>query len=123
MIALNLTEHQEQCNLVGWLDMMRIVFFAVPNGGERDPREAVKLRREGVRAGAPDLVLVHCAPINGRPTMIEMKKKKRATYSEEQLVMHAVARAEKWNVIAPPKGHSAQWVIARLRELGYGRKL
>ncbi len=82
--------------------------------------EAVKLKREGVRAGAPDLVLVHVSPLNGRPVMVEMKRKKGAVYSPEQLALHAVARAEGWNVITPPKGQSAQWVLGELRKLGYG---
>lgn len=31
--------------------------FAVPNGGRRDIREAMSLKKEGVRPGVPDLIL------------------------------------------------------------------
>lgn len=33
------------------------VFFAVPNGGDRNPVVAAKLKAEGVRAGVPDYLL------------------------------------------------------------------
>ncbi len=36
------------------------VCFAVPNGGRRDLREAISLKREGVRPGVPDVAL--CVP-------------------------------------------------------------
>ncbi len=117
---MNLSEHAEQVNLVAWLERAGIVFFAVPNGGKRSVRTAMQLKREGVRAGAPDLVLVDVSPANGHPTMLEMKKKKGAKYSPEQLAIHDRARAQGWNVVAPPAGESARWVIGQLRALGYG---
>lgn len=30
--------------------------YAVPNGGKRDPKEAMYLKRSGVKAGVPDMV-------------------------------------------------------------------
>jgi hypothetical protein len=113
------SEHFEQVTVVNALERAGIVFFAVPNGGERNPREAKKLQREGVRAGAPDLVLVDVAPANDRPTMIEMKRKIKARYSPEQEALHMRATNHGWNVIAPPAGKSAQWVLSQLRALGY----
>jgi hypothetical protein len=54
-------EHKEQVAVVKWFDMqyspLRGRLFAVPNGGERNPRVAMKLRLEGVRPGVPDLFL------------------------------------------------------------------
>lgn len=56
-------EHQEQATLFRWaafalnrhpeLDML----FAVPNGGDRHPAVAAKLKAEGVRSGIPDIFL------------------------------------------------------------------
>ena len=120
VLKLNPSEHFEQVTVVNWLERNGIVFFAVPNGGKRDMRTAMTLKREGVRAGAPDLVLVNCAPSDGRPVMIEMKRKRGAKYSDEQLEIHEAARASGWHVIAPPPGSSAQWVIGELQALGYG---
>lgn len=34
------------------------ILFAVPNGGRRSPREAARLKRQGVLAGVSDLILV-----------------------------------------------------------------
>ena len=123
MIKLNPSEHYEQITVVQWAERCGITLFAVPNGGKRSLRTAIQLKREGVRAGAPDLVLVNLAPSNGKPTMIEMKRRKGAQYSPEQIALHAVARAEGWNVIAPPSGSSARWVIEQLQALGYGRRV
>lgn len=73
------TEHAHQVALMQWIalnkkympDMDKI--FAVPNGGERNPVVAARLKAEGVRAGVPDLVLpVAVAPFHG--LYIEMKK-------------------------------------------------
>lgn len=35
-----------------------VVYFHVPNGGNRDPREAKRLKESGVKAGVPDLVFL-----------------------------------------------------------------
>lgn len=53
------TEDQEQAKLCTWLTLQRIRFFAIPNGGYRNFKEAVKFKRCGVQPGVPDL----CIPI------------------------------------------------------------
>jgi hypothetical protein len=119
-VPLNPTETYEQTTVVTWLERRGYTVFAVPNGGLRTGREAKKLEREGVRAGAPDLILVNMAPVNGRPVMIEMKRKRGGQYSPEQLKMHEIARREKWNVITCPPGKAGVWVIEQLQQLGFG---
>ena len=60
-----MSEAQEQCKLIKWVDkcvQMKIhpelsMLYAVPNGGRRDKAEAAHLKRQGVRAGVPDLCL------------------------------------------------------------------
>ena len=56
-----MTEHQEQVAVVKWFDhqypRLRGKLFAVPNGGQRHPAVAAKLKAEGVRRGVPDLWL------------------------------------------------------------------
>lgn len=56
-------EHQEQAALFTWaalnesrLSELRLL-FAVPNGGDRHPAVAAKLKAEGVRAGVWDALL------------------------------------------------------------------
>lgn len=72
-------EHREQRALFEWarlqsrrtpeLDLM----YAIPNGGDRNPVVAGKLKAEGVRAGVPDI----CLPVarNGHHALyIELKR-------------------------------------------------
>lgn len=77
------TEHQEQCTLVEWLQLKKIRFFAIPNGGYRHGREAKSLEREGVCAGVPDL----CIPIPVHPfhgLYIELKRKHGGKMTDKQ---------------------------------------
>src|SRR5262245_53141739 len=62
------TEHSQQVAAFEWLATtyenhpeLRLV-FAVPNGGLRHKATAIRLRREGVRAGVPDV----CVPLAHR---------------------------------------------------------
>lgn len=59
----------------------------MPNGGTRDPREAVQLKAQGVTAGVSDLVLMLPA---GRTVFIEMKNGKQAL-RDVQIVFKARA--------------------------------
>lgn len=52
-----MSEAQEQCTVVEWCEWHRLPIFAIPNGGKRDPKEAAHLKRQGVKAGVPDLFL------------------------------------------------------------------
>ncbi|MCI8442549.1 MAG: VRR-NUC domain-containing protein [Provencibacterium sp.] len=70
------TEAEEQTALFQWagyvpeLDYM----FAIPNGGSRNVIEAANLKRQGVKAGVPDIFLpVPRGPYHG--LWIEMKVK------------------------------------------------
>lgn len=56
----NASEAQEQAALIRWANIFMHtpgILFHVPNGGKRDPKEAAKFKRLGVRAGIPDLFL------------------------------------------------------------------
>lgn len=52
-----MSEQAEQETLVTWCDWNSVPIFAIPNGGRRDKREAAGLKRAGVRAGVPDLMI------------------------------------------------------------------
>lgn len=74
-------ETAEQRDVIKWarLHSIRIpvleLLFAVPNGGDRDPRVAAQLKAEGVRKGVPDLLLpVRSGAWPG--LAIEMKRRK-----------------------------------------------
>tara|TARA_R100001530_G_C4275797_1_gene144236 strand:- start:376 stop:720 length:345 start_codon:yes stop_codon:yes gene_type:complete len=52
-------EHDVQCAICDYLDIRRICYWAVPNGGKRSKSEANRLKSEGVRPGVPDITIVH----------------------------------------------------------------
>lgn len=73
IIAL-MSEANEQMAVVDYCDARRIPCFHIPNGGRRSPREAANLKRQGVKAGVPDL----CIPVaraGYHSLWIEMKAK------------------------------------------------
>lgn len=57
------TEHQEQAAYFQWVraytpkDRRLALLHAIPNGGLRHKREAIKLKAEGVKPGVPDTFL------------------------------------------------------------------
>lgn len=63
MTKLHTSEDLEQEALFAWADIMSAqipelkYMYHVPNGGQRDIRTAVALKRRGVKAGVPDIVL------------------------------------------------------------------
>lgn len=89
------TESQEQQAVIKWADLQTLpnftikigaLLFAIPNGGKRFGREAVRLKAEGVRSGVPDLYFAY--PCNGyHGLFIEMKRsKKSASHVDDKQV-------------------------------------
>lgn len=82
------TESEDQIALIAWFDLwatpdLKGRLFAVPNGGMRNKVTAAKLKREGVRPGVPDLMLL--TPRKGfAGLVIEMKREKGSSLSREQ---------------------------------------
>lgn len=56
------TEHQEQATLIKWFRYQYPIYakclWAIPNGGMRHIRTAIKLKKEGVLPGVADLFLM-----------------------------------------------------------------
>lgn len=50
-------ESQEQQAVIKYCDLKHIPIFHIPNGGSRNAIEAANLKKQGVRAGIPDLML------------------------------------------------------------------
>ena len=55
---MRIEEHRIQRQIVEYLLMNRVETFAIPNGGHRDVATAMVLKREGVRRGIADLVVL-----------------------------------------------------------------
>jgi len=75
------SEHQWQCMVMEWAELQSPkmpelkLLFAVPNGGHRHKPVAMKLKKEGVKRGVPDL----CLPVarhGYHGLFIEMKSAK-----------------------------------------------
>ena len=87
---LKRTESEEQQMLFEWSALMASKIpelgelFHVPNGGHRNKIVAARLRREGVKAGIPDIFLL--VPKNGYHGLaIELKAKgKKPTKAQEE---------------------------------------
>lgn len=80
------TEHWEQMQLFEWAENFPelAMMYAIPNGGHRDIRVAVKLKEEGVKAGVPDICLpVPRGKMHG--LYIELKRRKYGRVSPDQL--------------------------------------
>lgn len=117
------TEHDEQAALCDWLWIHRVRFFSVPNGvklqGKGKWGLVNRLRREGLTAGAPDIVLIDLSPELGCPVAVEMKRAGgMGRVSAVQRATGDIMLACGWEYVV---AHGASDAISKLCELGYGR--
>lgn len=77
------SEDNEQEAFVSWFKITYkdFLIFSVPNGGSRNKIEASKMKKTGLLAGVPDLIVL--MP-NREILFIEMKKRKGGTLSPIQ---------------------------------------
>lgn len=70
--AFSPLEHADQAAFVRWLRSRGVRFHSVPNGAAESRRRGATLKREGLEAGVPDLVVF---PRNSSsPVWLEMKR-------------------------------------------------
>lgn len=84
------TEHEEQAAVVRWFDQTCVGrIYAIPNGGTRSHAYTEHLHAEGMRTGAPDLVV---ALPGGRVLWLEMKRASRrmSHVSDSQRLEHSI---------------------------------
>ena len=83
--ALLFSEHALQVAVVEYMALAvkpELYWSAIPNGGKRNLSVAVKLKREGVRRGTPDIVIL--LP-EGRVAWLELKVKGGSLSLEQRL--------------------------------------
>ena len=83
------TEEQEQIAVIEWAMLMEkqapelALLYHCPNGADRHPAVAAKLKKQGVKPGVPDLFLP-VARGTAHGLYIEMKRQKGGRVSEDQ---------------------------------------
>tara|TARA_R100000541_G_scaffold15256_4_gene24683 strand:- start:483 stop:860 length:378 start_codon:yes stop_codon:yes gene_type:complete len=68
-------EHDIQKAICEYLDIRKVCYWAVPNGGNRSKREAGRLKAEGVKPGVPDITVINDGMYYG----LEVKKPSTST--------------------------------------------
>ena len=63
-------EHDVQCAICEYLDLRKVCYWAVPNGGKRSKSEANRLKAEGVKSGVPDITVLY----DGKYYGLEVKR-------------------------------------------------
>lgn len=86
-------EHMIQVAITNYLGFMNYPFFAIPNGGQRHPGVARKLKAEGVKAGVADLFIM--IPNANRNGLFVEVKTPTGTQSESQKEFEA--KCKTWN--------------------------
>lgn len=83
------TEEQEQAAVMEWAMLMEkqapelALLYHCPNGADRHPAVAAKLKKQGVKPGVPDLFLPVARGM-AHGLYIEMKRQKGGRVSEDQ---------------------------------------
>lgn len=112
------TEAEEQETLMRWADWATAqhpelaMLHHVPNGGSRHPKEAQNLRRQGVKAGVPDLCLpVPRGPYHG--LYIELKRLWGNGLSPDQRTWLEALISQGYMAVMCRGAEAAQRVIER----------
>ncbi len=103
-------EYIEQVILCTWLDKIGVLYYAIPNGGKRNPIEAIKLKRGGVKAGIPDL----CITLSRKGyhgLYIELKRKDGGVVSESQKFWLAKLTSEGYMAVIARGAEDAKKIV------------
>ncbi len=97
-------EAEEQAALINWASYMSNTYpelellFHIPNGGSRNKIEAANLKRQGVKAGVPDLFLP-AARGKWHGLFIEMKAGKNKETENQTNWMYKLSRQGYLSVV------------------------
>jgi hypothetical protein len=108
-------EHDIQVAFIDWVkraertDKRLQLLFAVPNGGQRNKIVAAKLKREGVRAGVPDIMLP-CPSKTFSGLAIEFKRPGNTTTEKQDSYIDLLVEAGWFVVICTDAAAAIQTV-------------
>ena len=116
--VIAMRESEEQIELARRLDSAGLAWFAIPNGGSRDVREARNLKRQGVKTGVPDLVILTPAEHAPRGVALELKRADGSIRDvrPEQWAWLARFEAAGFTAVVGLGWRDSVW---RLQQLGY----
>lgn len=101
-IPLESSEQQRFVLKLRWC-YPEIVFFAIPNGGKRTPREARKLVLEGVEAGTPDIFIAEAVePHHGLFLEFKRRTGSKTSIAQKQKIKDLESKRYKCAIV---KGH------------------
>lgn len=110
--ALPFSEHALQtvvCEYMARAVRPELHWTAIPNGGKRDLRTAVKLKTEGVKRGSPDIVIL--LP-EGRVAWLELKIKGGSLSVEQQAFRNICQRLGHHWAVAKTLDEAAAFLTA-----------
>ncbi len=115
-------EANEQEILFRWAQLVRCTYpeldllYHIPNGGSRNELEAASLKRQGVKAGVPDLCLPVARGMH-HGLYIEMKYGKNKTSDQQEKWLDALAK-QGYAVAVCYGFEEAQKVLIKYLEIG-----
>ena len=111
-------ESAEQEALAHQLDKAGLLWSATANGGRRDKRTAAGLKRQGVKAGLPDVLIFSATPQAPRGAAVELKRQapNKGRLSPAQVIWLDELTREG---IAALVAYGAHHALDQLKELGY----
>ena len=110
------SEEEEQAAVMEWAMLMErqypelALLFHIPNGADRHPAVAAKLKRQGVKAGVPDLFLP-VARGGWHGLFVEMKRQKGGRLSDDQKAWLDALTAEHYLAVRADGAEAACDVI------------
>lgn len=110
------TEQREMHILATYLDLKGLLWLHIPNEGKRSPRQGALLKRLGLKAGAPDAIILQRSPAHHRYAMVELKRRDGGRVSKEQVAFLNRAEQHGWHCyVAHGAGDAIEW----LKSLGW----
>lgn len=110
------TEYDEQAALIEWADLAskkypELKWLHASNNGVRVPiGTAIKMKKAGMKAGIPDLLLL-CSRHGYHALLIEMKRQKGGRVDPEQEACHAYLRDAGYLIVVCKGWEAAKAVI------------
>lgn len=82
---MKISEDHFQIQTAKLLDLLKLDWFHTPNGGKRNLSTAAKMKRMGVKAGIPDIIIINKTLTNNTGICIELKIGRNKTTINQEM--------------------------------------